>query len=154
MKRFEWRLQRVLEIRRKEEQTKRAELFELTEKLAATRGELLVKQKILRNIVCSLAGQHPKGRLVEQEFFMAYSATSDEQIKRLKEKISQLESQQKEKITEVMKVRRFKEGLEKLRAEAKTRFIKEQEKIEQKELDEGATILFVRNARNQEKASD
>ena len=53
-----------------------------------------------------------------------------------------------EKIAEVLKLRRFKDGLEKLRTEAKIRFIKEQEKLEQKQLDEGATVGFVRKTQN------
>ncbi len=59
--------------------------------------------------------------------------------------MSVLESQQREKIAELLKVRRFKEGLERLRTEAKIQFIKEQEKLEQKELDEIATVSFARN---------
>lgn len=144
MKRFVWRLQRVLDIKRKEEQKTRAELFELTERLAQARGELLARRKMLESIIEELTERNPKGRLGEQEFFLRYSTISDEQIKRLKENVNELESRQREKIAEVLKVRRFKEGLEKLRIEAKIQFIKEQEKLEQKELDEGATISFVR----------
>jgi flagellar biosynthesis chaperone FliJ len=144
MKRFVWRLQRVLDIKKKEEQKTRAELFELTERLAQARGELLARQKMLESIIEELTERNPKRRLGEQEFFLRYSITSDEQIKRLRENVNELESQQREKIAEVLKVRRFKEGLEKLRIEAKIQFIKEQEKLEQKELDEGATISFVR----------
>jgi len=47
MKRFVWRLQRVLDIRKKEEQKARAELLELTERLAGARGELLAQRKML-----------------------------------------------------------------------------------------------------------
>ena len=148
MKRFVWRLQRVLEIKKKEEQKTRAELFELTERLAQTRGELLARQKMLENIIVGLTERNPKKRLGEQEFFLRYSTASDEKIKKLKENINELESRQREKIAEVLKARRFKEGLEKLRVEAKIEFIKEQEKLEQKELDEGATIAFVRKSRN------
>jgi flagellar biosynthesis chaperone FliJ len=144
MKRFVWRLQRVLEIKKKEEQKTRAELFELTEKLAQARGELLARQKILENIIEGLTEVNPKKRLGDQEFFLKYSAASVEQIKKLEDKVGQLESRQREKIAEVLKVRRFKEGLERLRAEAKMQFIRQQEKLEQKELDEGATISFVR----------
>jgi flagellar biosynthesis chaperone FliJ len=144
MKRFVWRLQRVLDIKKKEEQKTRAELLELTEKIAKRRGELIMQRKIVEDIIAGLTSENPKKRLGKQEFFLRYSATSDEQIKKLKDKISRLESQQREKIAEVLKVRRFKEGLEKLRAEAKIQFIKEQEKLEQKELDEGATVSFVR----------
>jgi flagellar FliJ protein len=148
MKRFTWRLQRVLDIRTKEEQKKTAELLEITDKLVATRSELLIKKKLLENIINDLAAESPKKRLAKQEFFLAYSYTSNEQIKKLKEKINHLETQQKNKIMEVLKVRRSKEGLERLRSEAKTQYIKEQEKLEQKELDDRATVSFVRSPRN------
>jgi len=44
--------------------------------------------------------------------------------------------------------------MERLRVEAKVQFIKEQEKLEQKEMDEGATISFVRKSRNWEKTNE
>lgn len=145
MKRFTWRLQRVLDIRIKEEQKKTAELLEITDKLVATRSELLIKKKLLENIINSLAAESPKKRLYQQEFFLAHSSKSNEQLKNLKEKIFHLEKQQKDKIMETLQVRRSKEGLEKLRNEAKIQHIKEQEKLDQKELDDGATVLFVRS---------
>ncbi len=145
MKRFVWRLQRVLDIKTKKEQKMRAELLELTEMLAEARSRLLMQQKILEDIIAGLAGENPKKRLGRQEFFLRYSGTSDEQVKKLKEKTIELESQQREKIAELLKVRKFKEGLERLRDEAKIQFIKEQEKLEQKELDETATLSFARN---------
>ncbi len=154
MKRFVWRLQRVLEIKKKEGQKTRAELFELTERLAQARAGLLARQKMLESIIEGLTEENPKKRLGEQEFFLRYSTTSDEQIRKLKGKINELESQQREKIAEVLKVRRFKEGLEKLRVEAKIQFIKEQEKLEQKELDDGATISFVRKSLNWENTNE
>ena len=144
MKRFVWRLQRVLDIRKKEEQKARAELLGLTGRLAETRGELLRQQKMLEDIINGLTGENPKKRLIKQEFFLKFSAASDEQIKKLEDKVKELESQQRDKIAEVLKLRRFKEGLEKLRTEAKMQFIKEQERLEQKQLDEGATVSFVR----------
>jgi flagellar export protein FliJ len=146
MRRFEWRLQRVLDIKEKEEQKARADLFELAEKLAETRGELLTRQKMLQDIISGLAEENPKTRLGEQEFFLKFSATSNEQIKKLKENIRMLELQQREKVAEVLKVRRFKQGLEKLREEAKRQFIAEQERLEQKESDERAGVSFVRKA--------
>jgi flagellar biosynthesis chaperone FliJ len=144
MKRFAWRLQRVLEIKKKEEQKTRAELLELTERLAQARGELHVRKKMLESIIEELTEENPKKRLGEQEFFLKNSTAGIEQIKKLEDKLRQLELQQREKIAEVLKVKRFKEGLERLRAEAKMEFIRQQEKLEQKELDEGATISFVR----------
>lgn len=152
MKRFVWRLQRVLDIKIKQEQKKRVELLELTERLAQTRGELLMQKRILENVIDGLTGKGPQeqplvagaGRLGEQEFFLKCSAASDELIKKLGSKVGKLESQQKEKIAEVLKAKRFKKGMEKLKAEMKRQFIKEQEKLEQKEMDEGAVIGFAR----------
>jgi len=146
MKRFVWRLQRVLDVKAKQEQIKRAELFKITEKLAETRRTLLRRQRILRRIIAEIAENQPQQRLGQQEFFLKYSTATDEQIRRLKDSISELECRQKKKMTELINVRRFKESLEKLRAEVKRRFIKEQEKLEQKVLDEGATVSFVRKA--------
>ena len=148
MKRFVWRLQRVLDIRTKEEQKARAELLKLTEKLAETQSELLAWRKMLEEIINGLTVENPKKRLSRQEFFLRYSAASDEKIKKLENRVKELESKQRDKIAEVLKLRRFKEGLEKLRTEAKMRFIREQEKLEQLQLDEGATILFVRKTQS------
>ncbi len=146
MKRFTWRLLRVLEIKKRQEQKERAELLKLTERLAERRGELLIRRKMMKDVIDGLAEVDPKKRLSEQELFLRHAATNDEQIRKLKDSISEMESRQKEKIAEVLKIRRFKEGLEKLRVEAKRQFIAEQEKLEQKELDEMASISFVRKA--------
>ena len=75
---------------------------------------------------------------------MKCSTINDERIRELESKVKELKTQQREKIAEVIKARRFKEGLENLRNEAKTQFIKEQEKLEQKESDEMSTIVFAR----------
>ncbi|MHC4104967.1 MAG: flagellar export protein FliJ [Planctomycetota bacterium] len=148
MKRFVWRLQRVLDIRTKEEQKARADLLKLTEKLAETQSELLTWRKMLEEIINGLAVGNPKKRLGRQEFFLRYSAASDEQIKKLENRVKELESKQREKIAEVLKLKRFKEGLEKLQVEAKMQFITEQEKLDQQQLDEGATVLFVRKTKS------
>jgi len=142
MRRFVWRLQRILDITAKQEQAKKIELVQLTEKLAETRGELLMLQRIIQDIISSIAENMPRKRLSEQEFFLRYSATSDEQIKNLKDQVSELESQQRKKIAELLKAKRFREGLERLRDEARKQFMDKQEKLEQKELDERATVSF------------
>jgi flagellar export protein FliJ len=146
MRRFVWRLQRVLDIRTKQEQIKTQELFALTEKLAQTRGELLGQQRILKDILESIANENAKERLSKQEFFLKNSAGTDERIKQLKNKVDELERKQKEMIAEVLKIRRSKEGLEKLREQARTRYIEEQDKLEQKQLDETATMSYVRES--------
>ncbi len=144
MRRFVWRLQRVLDIKANEEEMKKAELLKVTEKLTQKRTELFIQKRIVNEIISGLAETAPQKRLAEQELFLKNSTTTDELIKQLTEQASRLETEQKEKIAEVMKLRRFKKGLEKLREQAKMEFIKEQEKLDQKELDEMATVRFAR----------
>ena len=50
MRRFKWRLQRVLEVKRKEEQVKRAELMQITEQLSQARGELFMQKRKLEEL--------------------------------------------------------------------------------------------------------
>ncbi len=154
MKRFAWRLQRVLDIRKKEEQTRKAELLDITEKLAHARGELLIQKTTLKNIIDGLTEEHPGRRLGKQEFFLRCSVTSDELIKKLESKTNELETKQKEKIVQILTVKRYRKGLEKLRAEAKTQFIKEQERLEQKDTDEMTIMGFARKIVQQSKVDN
>ncbi|MHC4646027.1 MAG: flagellar FliJ family protein [Planctomycetota bacterium] len=137
-------MQRVLDVKTREEQQKRAELLEITESLAQTRRELLIQEQKLSEVIEGIAGESPPKRINRQEFFLKYSTASDEQIKRLKDKVRTLEAYQREKTTELLRVKRSKEGLEKLRAEAKRQHIEKEERLEQKELDEMAGISFSR----------
>lgn len=144
MKRFAWRLQKVLDVKTKEEQLKRNELFRLTERLAARRSELLMRQRILRDLMADITKDKSSKRLGTQEFFLRHAATDDADIRKLEEEIAELEARRREKTAEVLAAKRFKEGLEKLRAQAEEQFRREQEKLEQKELDERATIACAR----------
>jgi flagellar biosynthesis chaperone FliJ len=146
MRRFVWRLQRVLDIKAKEEIIRTQELFVITEKLAQTRSELLIQQRALREIFESIAGEFPKNRIFRQEFFLRNSAATDEKIRQIRDEINKLELEQKKKVAEVLKIRRFKESLERLREQAKKKFMEEQEKLEQKQLDETATLSFGRQS--------
>jgi hypothetical protein len=144
MNRFTWRLQRVLDVKTKEEQLRRIELFQLAEQLAAKRSELLLRQRILQNLLAEIRRDRSSQRLGSQEFLLRRAAVDDEQIRRLQEEMAVLETRHKEKTAEVLAVRRFKEGLERLRTQAKEQYIEEQERLEQRELDERTTIAFAR----------
>lgn len=134
----------MLDVRIKQEQIKTQALFALTEKLAQTRGELLNQQRILADIIEAIEKEKAGERIIKQEFFLRNSAATDERIKQLKAAVKELESRQKEMIAEVIKIRRSKEGLEKLKEQAKKKYITEQDKIEQRQLDEVAATSFIR----------
>ncbi len=144
MKRFSWRLQRVLEIKTKEVEAKRSELFRITEALAEKQAELITKQTILKELLRTISEKESRERLEQQEFFFKHSCASIEMIEKIKGNILDLELKQKEKMSEVLKLNRFKEGLERLRTEAKRDFIKDQERLEQQDLDEIGKMVFLR----------
>lgn len=150
MKRFKWRLQRVLDIRKKEEEAKRAELLGITEHLAQGRTELLIKKRALKIQLSKLKSQDSHERITNQENFLRFSANDDKLINNLKVKVDNLKKLQQEKIAEILKIKQYKEGLENLREEAKTEFIRDQEKLDQKNADEISGMSFARKimARN------
>ena len=144
MKRFVWRLEKVLEVKTREEQVRRMELFRLAEHLAQKRTQLFLRQRTLQDLMASVAQNAPAERLNAQELLLKHAAVDDADIRRLQGEVADLEVRQKQKRAEVLAARRFKEGLEKLRAQAKEQFIREQEKLDQKELDDRTTIGFAR----------
>jgi len=144
MKRFKWRLQRVLEVKKKEEQVKRAELVQITEQLSQVRGELFMQKRRLETLLEELGETDTADRLDRQRQFMSYSAANDKVIKTLEHRISELADRQKDKIAEIMKIKQFNDGLEKVRTEAQAAFIGEQEKLEQKQMDEITTSRIAR----------
>jgi flagellar biosynthesis chaperone FliJ len=146
MKRFVWRLEKVLEVKTREEQVRRMELFRLAEQLAQKRTELFLRRRVLQDLMAGVAQNAPAARLHDQELLLKHAAVDDAQIRRLQDEVAGLEVRQKQKRAEVLAARRFKEGLEKLRAQAKEQFIREQEKLDQKELDDRTTIGFARRA--------
>ena len=144
MKRFVWRLQKILDLKTKEEQFKRMELFRLTEALAEKRADLLMRQRILQETIARVAQAPSADRLKTQEFVLRHATTNDRRIQELQDAIRNLETRQRDKMREVLAAKRFKEGLEKLRGEAKERYIQEQERLEQRESDERTVIAFAR----------
>jgi len=144
MKRFVWRLQRVLDVKAKEEQLRRTELFRLTELLTAKRGEMLMRQRVLENLLADLRNDRSAERLNSQAFVLQRVAVDDQRIRKLQEEIADLGVRHKEKTSELLTVRRYKEGLEKLRAQAQEEYIQEQERLEQKELDDRTTVSCAR----------
>lgn len=150
MRQFAWRLQKVLDVKTKQEQIARNELFRITEQLAAQRGELLLRRRMLQDLMNEIKEQPTPQRLDAQAFFLRHASADDEQIRRLQAEIETLQVRQKEKTAEMLRLRRFKEGLEKLREQAKEEYLRAQEKAEQKESDERSTIAFARREENPE----
>jgi len=134
----------VLEVKQRELQSKRTELFEITEHLAVKRTMLLAQQRLLQQVIEEVARNKSKEKFAQQQLLLKSSQVNDKRIKELKIEVASLQARQREKIAEFLKIKRFTEALEKLREKAKQEFIAEQEKLEQKEMDERAALRFAR----------
>ncbi len=150
MKRFEWRLQSVLNVKQKQEQLKRAELFELNDMLKTLHSQLLKQKKMLADAIDELAQEEPRQRLEKQGLFMAHVKANDDMIKKLEHDIHNMTVQRDAKRHEVMELKKLTEGLDKLRSKAEREFVAEQEKLDQKASDEMTTYRFASDRLSQQ----
>lgn len=144
MAKFIWRLQRVLDVKKKQEQVKRLELLEITEQVAQARIQLMIQQETLRNRLEQVSHSEPQDRIRQQALAMTYAQGSQARIKALEEHIEMLHKKKQTKTDEMMALKRTAEGLERLRYQAKVRFLQDQEKAEQKTADELTLVKYAR----------
>lgn len=144
MKKFVWRLQRLLDIKIKQEDSKRAELVAVTERAVAVRGRIMLKKAELRQMLAELSGLEFRQRVTEQELFLKHAHVFDRKIKELKDKLVELEKLRRVKIEEIFVIRKFRKGLEKLRVKAESEFMSDQYKREQDEFDDYTSIRHAR----------
>ena len=144
MKKFKWRLQRLFDLKIKQENVMRTELVSITEQAVAMRGRIMLRKTSLRQMLTKLAKKDAKKGLQEQQLVLEYIHVTDKEIEELETKLTELEKLRKSKIKEIMEIRKLRKSLEKLRANAKAEFIKELEKFEQNELDDNTSITFAR----------
>ena len=145
VKRFAWRLQRLLDIKIKEEDVKRSELITVTEQAVAVRGQIMLGKANLRRMLAELKDHKGTKRVTQQELFLQYTYVFDRKIEELENRLTELEKLRRMKIREILEIRKLRKGLEKLRVKAKTEFMQQQEKREQNELDDNTTIRFARD---------
>ncbi|MDD5135146.1 MAG: flagellar FliJ family protein [Phycisphaerae bacterium] len=144
MKKFVWRAQKVLDVRKIEEQRKKNELLKIMENLTGKISLFVAKKALLREMLEKLNTQDLNKNFEQRRMFFRHLAVNDSAIEQLKKEIAALEAEQKEKIAELLKIRQYSQGLEKLRAQAKEKFYAEQEKVEQRQADEDAVMKYAR----------
>ncbi len=133
---FKWRLERILDITKLQERQKKAELLEVVEQIVNERVNLANYKLKLRMMVDNLLCISPQKRVLQQEVFMKHSSSIDNAIKRTNAKIAELEKLREIKSDQLRGIKQYREGLEKLRRQARMQFIVEHDRIEQKETDE------------------
>lgn len=144
MKKFAWRLQRLLDIKIKQEKALRAELVAVTEQAVAVKGQIVLKRIALRQKLEDLGALEASKRLSQQQFFFKFVHVLDTQIRHLKQALKEIEELRKKKIKEIMEIRRSRKSLEKVREKAKEEYIIEQNRIEQIENDDMTSMKYAR----------
>ncbi len=144
MKRFKWKLQRVLDIKTQHERAIRNDLFVLAHTIAGVREEILERRTILRTLLEELGKRRLGDRLHDQAIFMQFSKVEERQIERLGARLKELEAQRAEKQEQFLAVRSTCKTLERLREEAREQHMREVGKREQMAFDESAHIAFAR----------
>ncbi len=142
MKRFRWSLQRLLEVTVHREQALRAQLLNLSQEIVGLRQIILARQAVLRSLLAELAKEDLRKRVSKQQLFMNYVQNDQKQIRRLEQQLKELRTLRKQKNAQFLQIRSSRRTLERLRKEAKQRYLRAQLKLEQKQLDEVAHISF------------
>ncbi len=142
MKRFRWSLQRLLEVTAHREQALRAELMRLSQEVVGLRQIILARQAVLKSLLAELANEDLRTQFSEQQLFMNYVQNDQEQIRRLEQQLKKLQTLHKQKQVQFFQARSSRKTLERLREQAKDRYLRDQLKLEQKQLDEVAHISF------------
>ncbi len=144
MLKFEWRLQKLLDLKIKQEQSLRTELIAVTEQAVALRGQILMERALLRQQLSETERMPGVERMARQEFLLQFSQVTETTIRDMEQKLELLEMARRSKIQEILTVRKFRKGLEKLRSRAQEEFEQEQQRQDQKQTDDRNSIGFAR----------
>ncbi len=146
MAKFLWHLQRVLEVKKKQEQAMRMELLHLTEQVAQVRCQLMMRQQALQAMLESVANAASHERMDKQALVMDFAEGSQARIKALETQVETVQAQKKAKTEALLALKQASEGLERLRMDAERWFTKDQDKKEQKMADELSLLKYARLA--------
>lgn len=144
MKKFRWPLQRLLDVKEKQENFARIELVAITEQIVVIRGQIMMQKTLLRNLFSELNQLDPQQRTPAQRECMEYAHVTDTKIKTLHQSLEQAEQKRKVKIEEITTLRKLRKGLDRLREKALMHYREEINQAEQKELDENITTSYAR----------
>lgn len=144
MKRFTWPLQRLLDVKKKQENVAQMELIALMEQSTAIRGRIMMQKMLLQNLLRDLKNTKPNKRLGQQQEFMQHVHVEDMKIQKLNEELDCVEKQQHKKREQMMNLRKFRKGLERLRIKALSEYHVEMNREEQKLLDDNTHVTFAR----------
>jgi hypothetical protein len=147
VKRFVWRLQRVLDITEQRESALRQELLALANQIIAVQQEILLRQAVVRGLLDDLGRRELIERMADQVVVLACAAAEERLLDRLRARQAALQAARSAKTDQFLRVRSTRRTLERLREEARLKYLREMDRQEQSQLDEAFHISFARKPR-------
>jgi flagellar biosynthesis chaperone FliJ len=144
MKRFQWPLQRVLDVTLQRERALRMDLFRLSQKIAGVHRKIFRRQAVLRETLGELAARNVGQRLPEQQVVMQCSPAERARLDRMRADLQDLQKLRSDTIDTFIKTRSSRRTLERLLEEASRQHTADMLREEQKQLDESSQVAFVR----------
>lgn len=144
MKRFVWRLQRLLDLKTKQVELLRTQLMALGERIAQIRAGILMHKAEIRSRLAELRQLPPDQRPSKQQVFLQFVHVLDTRIRSMEQTAAELDEQRKQKIKELLDIRKNQKSLEKLREKAKDVYHQQHQQAQQKETDETSNTAYAR----------
>ena len=144
MKRFHWPLQRLLDVTLQRESAARAALLALAQAIAAKREAIASEQARMKALLEALAAEPFERRVVQQDTVMKAADRIDKHVRALEAHLATLLAERKDRMAALLALRSKRQTLENLRDEAYAKWRRQQELLEQKQLDEAASVAFAR----------
>ncbi len=146
MKRFNWSLQRYLDVVRQRESALRAEVLAAVRKASAVRRKIERRRQALDATLRGLSAEAVEYRLPRQQVAADCFGAERQAMRALGTELARIEALHKELLARLKDIRARRETLEKLREEALAEHLRQAAAAEQKHHDEVSQIAFVRNS--------
>jgi flagellar biosynthesis chaperone FliJ len=144
MRRFHWPLERVLTVAEQRELAVRSEVLTLLEQITLFRQQIIQHKAMLRQMLQDLGELDIMERMTMQNVFMRAHTRIKREVNSLEDQVRELSDKRREKVAQLVKLRKRKETLENMRQDARREHEREEMKFEQKQFDENAQIAFAR----------
>jgi flagellar export protein FliJ len=133
VKKFQWKLEKVLTVRKQQEEVVRAELFEITKQAFLVRQNIMLLQTQIKSSAESVSENTD---FICRKFFADFVIQTNKKIKSFENKHKEIENLRKQKLQQAVQARKKRKSLEILKEKALAEYNEWMNKTEQNELDD------------------
>jgi flagellar biosynthesis chaperone FliJ len=142
---FKWSLQRLMDVTDKRELALKAELYELSRRIAAVELDIQHRRELIDQTLADLCEAEINQRLCRHDVLMQSLAGVENEIKTFRGRLWQLGAEREEKTRQLVALQAKKENLHKLRDKARREYDRLLALKEQKQMDEIFQMNYARD---------